>query len=96
LGKVAQWEAFQREWREALGEFGVKQMRLAELASFKGEFKEWNGTCRTKFLQRIQRIIRDHIKVSTCASSSGETRYGQGRSRGSLLGIDLSTEAIDD
>ena len=51
------------EWRKALGEFGVKQMHLAELETFKGEFKEWNDTRRTKFLQRIQPIIRDHIKA---------------------------------
>lgn len=50
IGKVAQWEAFQKEWRKALGEFGIKQMHRAELESFKGEFKEWNGTRRTKFL----------------------------------------------
>jgi hypothetical protein len=63
--KVAQWEAFQGEWHKALGKFGVKQMHRAESESFKGEFKEWNGTRRTKFLQRIQPIIRDHINVPT-------------------------------
>jgi hypothetical protein len=40
LGKVVQWEAFQREWHKALGEFDVKQTHLAELENFKGEFKE--------------------------------------------------------
>jgi hypothetical protein len=38
-------------------------MHRAELESLKGEFKEWNGTRRRKFLQRIQPIIRDHIKI---------------------------------
>jgi hypothetical protein len=76
IGKVAQWEAFQGEWHKALGEFGVKQMHRAELESFKGEFKDWNGTRRTKFLQRIQPIIRDHIKVPTCESSSGKEWAG--------------------
>jgi hypothetical protein len=76
LGKVAQWEAFQGKWRKVLGEFGVKQMHRVESESFKGEFKEWNGTRRTKFLQRIQPIIRDHINVPTCASSSGEEWAG--------------------
>ena len=38
-------------------------MHRAELESLKGEFKEWNGTRRTKFLQSIQPIIRDHIKI---------------------------------
>ena len=56
IGKVAQWKAFQGKWRKALGEFGVKQRHRVESESFKGEFKEWNGTRRTKFLQRIQTI----------------------------------------
>ena len=63
LGKVSQWEKFQKEWRKALREFGVRQMHRAELESFKGEFKQWNGTLRTKFLQRVQPIIREHMTV---------------------------------
>lgn len=63
IGKVSRWEQFTKEWQKALKDFGIKQMRRAQLENFKGEFKNWNGARRDKFLQRIQPIIRDHITI---------------------------------
>lgn len=63
LGKVARWEAFQKQWGRALKEFGIKTMHRADLESFVGEYKGWNGAHRTRFLQRVQPIIREHMTV---------------------------------
>lgn len=38
-------------------------MHRADLESFHGEYEGWNGARRTKFLQRVQPIIREHMTV---------------------------------
>ena len=62
VGKVAKWEAFQKEWLKALRDFGIDTMHRVDLEGFKGEFETWNNPLRIKFLQRIQPIIRDHTR----------------------------------
>jgi hypothetical protein len=61
IGKVGRWEDFNKEWQKALNDFHVYQMHRSDLENFGGKFKAWNPTRRTKFLQRVQPIIRDHI-----------------------------------
>ena len=61
IGKVGQWENFQKEWKKALKEFGIKEMHRTDLETWHNEFETWGPHLRNKFLQRIQPIIRDHI-----------------------------------
>jgi hypothetical protein len=61
IGKVGKWEDFQKEWKKALKEFGIKEMRRTDLETWHNEFETWGPPLRNKFLQRIQPIIRDNI-----------------------------------
>jgi hypothetical protein len=61
VGKVAQWDLFNKEWKKVLKAFRVKQMHRADLESLYGEFSRargWNERRRKQFLIKLHRIIK--------------------------------------
>lgn len=63
MSNVAQWELFTKEWIAALKDFGIINMRRANLENFQGDFKKWDSTRRTALLQRLQPIIKRRTKM---------------------------------
>jgi hypothetical protein len=59
IGSVALWNIFNKRWRAFLSKHGIKQMHRADLESFYGEFKGWNGPLRTEFVKKAHAIIRE-------------------------------------
>jgi hypothetical protein len=59
-----QWQEFDREWKEALADAGVKHLHMRDFAPSLREFKDWKGDeqRRGEFIKRLVNIIRQHIR----------------------------------
>lgn len=64
LGSTTQWERFNQQWQSLLAEYGIKQMHRADLESYVGEFRGWNGSRRTAFVRKAHAIIKKHTYIA--------------------------------
>ncbi len=73
IASVKDWNDFDNEWRPALKDNGIQYFRMSEFAHSTGQFqKGWknNEDRRRKFLERLAKIISEHIAswVGVCVS----------------------------
>lgn len=65
-----QWDAFEKQWQDALNDAGVSHLHMKHFAHSRGDFLDWKGDeeRRARFLERLIGIIRSlqlrHFSVS--------------------------------
>ncbi len=59
---VERWVRFERDWKQALKDEGVSEFHQTDFAASLKEYKGWRGdkARRTKFLERLARIIKEN------------------------------------
>lgn len=57
------WYGFERRWKEALKDAGIKIFHMSEFVSDSGEFAKWKGKQKKKrrFLAKLREIITDSV-----------------------------------
>ena len=54
------WDKFKVKWTTLLYAYDINELHRTDLEAFQGEFKSWNGSKRTEFLQKAHKIIKDY------------------------------------
>jgi len=59
IATLEDWAGFERQWLEALGDYGVTYFHMKEFAHSTGQFKDWKGNenRRKAFLKRLTKIV---------------------------------------
>lgn len=76
LATVEQWDAYERDLRVLLDDYGVKKFHAKELRQTKGDFKGWPRSKKAKFNSRFLQMADQHLAagVSTVLSSEAYDR----------------------
>ncbi len=61
---VADWEAFEVDWKLFLIKFGVPYLHMKEFSQSKKCYEHWKGkdTLRANFMEMAAEIINSHLK----------------------------------
>ena len=81
LATVEQWDAYERDLKVLLDDYGVKKFHAKELRQTKGDFKGWPRARKAKFNSRFLQMADEHLScgISTVLSSDAyNTIYRSG------------------
>ncbi len=65
-----QWLQFEKDWQQALGEFGIERFHMVEFAHSKGAFETWSEEQRRVRLAILAEIIKKRTLGSVATSFS--------------------------
>jgi hypothetical protein len=76
LATVEQWDAYERDLKALLDEYGVKKFHAKELRQTKGNFKGWPRAKKAKFNSRFLQMADQHLAcgISTVLPSDAYNR----------------------
>jgi hypothetical protein len=61
LGTVAQWDAYERDLKVLLADYGVKKFHAKDFRATKGDFKGWTLPKKAKFNSRFLQLADQHL-----------------------------------
>lgn len=70
VSNEAGWQAFERDWRWALAQFGLSRFHMVEFAHFRGEFAGWEEERRQACFDLLAKIIKANTLGSVATSFS--------------------------
>jgi hypothetical protein len=64
VATAQQWVEFDRNWNDALADYGVSRLHMKEYAHSVGEYETWRGDHRKRmlFLERLISIIKTRVR----------------------------------
>ncbi len=63
IAPIDSWEHFEREWKQALADFGIRYFHMKHCAHFRGEFAKWKDTpsVRDALMRRLVDVMTDRV-----------------------------------
>jgi hypothetical protein len=70
IAPVGQWAVFERDWKNALDQFGVTRLHMREFAHSVGQYAGWKGdeARRRQFLARLIAEVKVRVRHSFVSS----------------------------